>query len=54
MSSTVWSDAYIAMLFNLDSDALHSAFATLTKYKLDEAKEKEALLIGKALNRPIC
>ena len=44
MSSTVGSDAIMAMLSGLDRDALHSAIAKFIQYDLDKAKEKVALL----------
>ena len=44
MSSTVGSDAILAMLSGLDRDALHSAIAKFLQHELDEAKEKVALL----------
>ena len=44
MSSTVGNDAILAMLSNLDRDALHSAIAKFIQHELDEMKEKVALL----------
>ena len=44
MSSTVGSDAIMAILFGLDRDALHSAIAKFMQLEFDEAKEKVALL----------
>ena len=44
MGSTVGSDAIMAMLFGFDRDALRSAIAKFIQHKLDEAKEKVALL----------
>ena len=44
MSSTVDNDAILAMLSNMDRDTLHSAIANFIQHKLDEAKEKVALL----------
>ena len=38
MSSTVGSDAIMAMLSGLDRDALHSAIAKFIQHKVDEAK----------------
>ena len=39
MSSTVGSDAILAMLSDPDRDTLHSAIAKFIQHKLDEAKE---------------
>ena len=44
MSSTVGNDAILAMLSNLDRDAVHSAIAKFIQYELNEAKEKVAML----------
>ena len=44
MSSTVGSDAIMAMLSGLDRDALDSAIAKFIQHELDEAKGKGALL----------
>ena len=44
MSSTVGSDAIMAMLPELERDALHSAISKFIQHELDEAKEKVALL----------
>ena len=44
MSSTVGNDAILALLSNLDRDALHSTIAKFIQHELDEMKEKVALL----------
>ena len=44
MSSTVVSDAIMAMLPGLDRDALHSAIAKFIQHELDEGKRKLTLL----------
>ena len=54
MSSTVGNDAILAMLSNLDRDALHSAIAKFIQHELDEAREKVVLLNRKAPNRQNC
>ena len=45
MSSTVGSDAIMAMLSGLDRDALRSAIAKFIQHELDRAKDKVALQI---------
>ena len=44
MRSIIGKDAIVAILSGLDRDALHSAIAKFIHHKLDEAKEKVALL----------
>ena len=44
MVSAVGSDAIMAMLSGLDRNALYSAIAKFIQHKLDEAKERVALL----------
>ena len=42
MDSTVGKDAIMAILSDLDRDALHSAIAKFIQHELDEKKGKEA------------
>ena len=44
MGSTVGKDAIMAILSDLERDALHSAIAKFIQHELDEAREKVALL----------
>ena len=44
MGSTVGKDAIMAILSDLDRDALHSAIAKFIQHELDKAWEKVSLL----------